>query len=123
MREAPCLAGGERRMGPGWPGQQGQQRGGGRWPACWGRGWGLGPAVGSVPIPVLADVGALAWVAGTGTGRPKSGNDRSGLIGGPKLILGPYALTSRKPWKCLAAVVPLGSPVSPPNVLHRGRGT
>ena len=42
---------------------------------------GLGPSVGGVPMPVLADVKALAWVH-----RPKYlVNDHSGPTGGPKL--------------------------------------
>lgn len=35
---------------------------------------------GRVPIPVLADVGALTWVPGIGTGWPKSGNDRPAYV-------------------------------------------
>lgn len=37
-----------------------------------------GPSVRIVPLPVLADLGALAWVLGVGTGRPKSSNDQKG---------------------------------------------
>lgn len=84
-----------------------------------------GPSVGSVPIPVLADAGALAWVPGMGRGKPAFSDDQWGLHWRAHARFRACAL-SKKPWNCLSAclsaVVPLGSPTSLPILLHRTRG-
>lgn len=60
-----------------------------------------GPSVGTVPIPVPDDMGALAWVPGWGQVGLSLAMIRKATPAGPKLILGSYALMSRKPWKRL----------------------
>lgn len=84
-----------------------------------------GPSVGSVPILVLADVGALAWVPGMGRGKPKFSNDQWGLHRRAHAHFRACAL-SKKPWKCLFAglpvVVPLGPATSLGNLPNRTRG-
>lgn len=72
-----------------------------------------GPSVGIAPIPVPDDMGALAWVPGMGTGRPKSSDDQKGHTCRAQAHFRVLWLDEQKALEtsdCLSAMVPLASP-------------
>lgn len=71
-----------------------------------------GPWVGSVPLPVLTDVRALAGFQALGRAVLSLVMTRVALTGGPRLISGPcaYCTNALEMLVCLSAAGPRGSP-------------